>query len=544
MPPKTKSRRICHFPDCETIANFGFVGKPPRRCGRHREKGMVDLVHKMCIVCHISQTSYGFKPLPGEKKKMQHCGGCGEPGMINLKNPRCMEPGCDIMASYGTPKKKKQYCKSHMKEGMRDYSNKKCKYKGCGKRPSFGYTDGLKEYCKTHKLPKMESLDDRECEIPECTSKKRPSYGKPGGKPIYCANHGKKIEGAIMLTGNKCSEAGCNVGAIFGTESKKPMYCKEHKTDDCYDVMHKLCEHRKCKKRATFGIEEKKPLFCRKHSEFGMKDVSNRKCIDKRCDGETRANYGKLFGKVKYCAEHKGNNDYERDLMNPRCIEGLCKALPVYGGTNNYPLRCEEHKKDSDKNIVERECKSCGLSFILNEDSKMCYDCDSNHRVKESRKENKVVSYLRKKHYNIISTDKKTSGGCSNYRPDCVIDFGLFMCVVEIDEGQHANYKSEDEYKRMKQIYHDIGIENLMFIRFNPDRYKNHEDRKGDEPLEVRQRTIKKVIEYLLHHPETCAGLKVLYLYYDGFNPDRIRVNYFIENEEVIKLKKKQSIRF
>lgn len=68
----------------------------------------------------------------------------------------------------------------------------------------------------------------------------------------------------------------------------------------------------------------------------------------------------------------------------------------------------------------------------------------------------------------------------------------------------------------MKQLYFDCGVENLLFIRYNPDTYK---------PLQGKPDSDKKRREFLVKYlKETIKTgiehLGVVYLYYDGHSVD------------------------
>jgi hypothetical protein len=67
--------------------------------------------------------------------------------------------------------------------------------------------------------------------------------------------------------------------------------------------------------------------------------------------------------------------------------------------------------------------------------------------------------------------DKIVEGGCSRRRPDVAIDFGSHCLMIEIDENKHTNYSCEE--KRMVELYEDISFRKIVFLRFNPDRYKD-----------------------------------------------------------------------
>lgn len=101
----------------------------------------------------------------------------------------------------------------------------------------------------------------------------------------------------------------------------------------------------------------------------------------------------------------------------------------------------------------------------------------------------------------------------------------MIVIVVEVDEHQHQRkgYSCECEITRMKQIYLDWSIEQgrMLFIRYNPDSYESSYGK------ELTTRLIRHVPEV----PE--PGLKVLYLFYDGFSPlseDMEHINPYVRN--------------
>jgi hypothetical protein len=94
-------------------------------------------------------------------------------------------------------------------------------------------------------------------------------------------------------------------------------------------------------------------------------------------------------------------------------------------------------------------------------------------------KEHYVMDAL-KEHYKDTLTmtfDKTIEGGCSKHRPDLFIDFGTHCVIIEVDENQHTAY--ECEQKRMIALYEDIGFRKVVFIRFNPDAYKDNKSYKS-----------------------------------------------------------------
>lgn len=65
--------------------------------------------------------------------------------------------------------------------------------------------------------------------------------------------------------------------------------------------------------------------------------------------------------------------------------------------------------------------------------------------------------------------DQRILGGHSRRRPDLLLDMGMHVCIVEIDENKHVAY--DEEHTRIQDIWDDIGRRHVVFIRFNPDSY-------------------------------------------------------------------------
>jgi hypothetical protein len=89
-------------------------------------------------------------------------------------------------------------------------------------------------------------------------------------------------------------------------------------------------------------------------------------------------------------------------------------------------------------------------------------------------KEQTVVDYVKNEfpNYDWI-TDKKVLDGCSKRRPDILLDLGYQILIIEIDENQHIDYDCSCENKRLMEISQDLQHRPIVFIRFNPDDYKN-----------------------------------------------------------------------
>jgi hypothetical protein len=109
---------------------------------------------------------------------------------------------------------------------------------------------------------------------------------------------------------------------------------------------------------------------------------------------------------------------------------------------------------------------------------------------------------------------------------------GEYIIIVEIDENQHNDYDCSCENKRMMELSRDVGHRSIVFIRFNPDDYKDEngnnvtscwsQNKKGilvikkskKKEWEYRINRLLESIEYWIEN-KTEKMLEVIQLFYD-----------------------------
>jgi len=97
-----------------------------------------------------------------------------------------------------------------------------------------------------------------------------------------------------------------------------------------------------------------------------------------------------------------------------------------------------------------------------------------NYKTKERNVVEHVLTHFPE--YSWVA-DKKIENGCSKRRPDLLLDYGSNAIIVEIDEYQHKDYDSTCENKRIMELSQDLQHKPITFIRFNPDSYKNNDNK-------------------------------------------------------------------
>ena len=301
--------------------------------------------------------------------------------------------------------------------------------------------DDVEIYCSENPLAFIDTS------IPICNNKdcsKIASYNEYNEKKgLYCNVH--KLNGMVNVISKMCSYEGCTKIPVYNKENEiTGLYCKEHKTDDMINVISRTCKENGCNKQPTYNkIGEKTPLYCRWHKTDGMVNLVNKMCMNNGCNKIALCNKeGEKEG--LYCNQHK--IDGMVDVKNKTCKTYLC------------------HTFVSQK--YEGYCLYCFINTFPDK------PVSRNYKTKEYS----VVEFVKNKYPECPwISDKTIKDGCSRRRPDLLLDLGYQVIIIEIDENQHIDYDCSCENKRIMELSQDVGHRPIVFIRFNPDDYKNND---------------------------------------------------------------------
>ena len=234
-----------------------------------------------------------------------------------------------------------------------------------------------------------------------------------------------------------------------------------------------------------------------------MVDVISKTCVHPNCN--TRAVFN-VEGQTKglFCSEHKSENMV--DVKHKTCKTHLCN-IRVKDKYDGYCLRCYIHLFPDNPNA-------------------------RNYKTKEKNVTDFITINFQNLNWII---DKKVQDGCSKRRPDLLLDLGYQIIIIEIDENQHADYDCSCENKRIMELSKDVGHRPIIFIRFNPDDYKNinnenitscfgMDNRSGvlivkkskQKEWNERLNVLKNVIEYWSNiENKTNKMIEIIQLFYD-----------------------------
>ena len=271
-----------------------------------------------------------------------------------------------------------------------------------------------------------------------------------------------------------------------------------------------LCKHRKYKYKCINCngcsiCDHNKRSICRLCKGNEICEHNRRRCTCKLCKGSEICSHNKIKSTCRMC---KGVSICEHDKRRNQCI--LCKGsrICIHKKQKHQCVLCKgngicKHNKIKSRcNICfthpQNFCKSCKYIYVKNGSYyPYCIHCyyKLNPDIAPSRfrmKEFYIGNFIDQEFpdYNFIHN--KTIGGCSQRRPDWLYDGLTHSVIIECDEEGHKAYSCEN--KRMMEIFQDLGNRPVVFIRFNPDKYKGKECFYYDEKnvLQVKENEWKK----------------------------------------------------
>ena len=205
-----------------------------------------------------------------------------------------------------------------------------------------------------------------------------------------------------------------------------------------------------------------------------------------------------------------------------RCQETSCNHWATHG--KKQPEHCELHVVDTERDLVSRPCRSCGMQHIL--EKGLCQACGwwNSHGSLHLFKQKEVGKVLAAAGHPPEQTDRIIDcGTCGRERPDFLWDAKTHWVIVEVDENQHLTNPEQCECTRMVNIHGSLGMP-VVFIRFNPDRYRRagEKRRSAGDSLRKRYDILIRWLEWVLEHEDARPrgpedSLRSVQLFFDGW---------------------------
>lgn len=389
------------------------------------------------------------------------------------------------------------------------YTEKKCSH---GKRKRYCKDCNGSSFC-IHQRIKYGCIECKSVSI--CEHNRVRSKCKDCGGSRYCIH--KKIKSmCIECGGSELCECGkrrsrcikCG-GSELCCHLRRKSTCKDCKGGSvcqhnyirttCIDCNgSQICFHGKIKTR------------CKNCNGSGFCLHQKRKstCVD--CNGISICIHKKLKDICKIC------------FGNKICIHIKRKTLcKICGGSS---LCKSEWCETSGNKKYEGYCLSCFVNNPENQDKPII----KNYKTKEKE----VVEFVKQQFPNYTwMHDKKVQDGCSKRRPDLLLDMGSHIVIIEVDENKHTDYDCSCENKRLMQLSQDVLHRPIIFIRFNPDGYKDINNvshttcwkvnklgilcipKTKQEEWNQRLNTLKEQIQYWIDNPSE-KTIEIVELFY------------------------------
>ncbi|CAM9278128.1 unnamed protein product [Hapterophycus canaliculatus] len=196
------------------------------------------------------------------------------------RGKRCFIEDCLAAAPFASPSNPDVHaCEIHKKRDFVNMRNKRCLEPGCYRNPHYGVSrlidpNSKAQYCTKHKAPGMQNVNGGRCAGPDCS--KQPRFSLPGEKGKYCSKH--REDGMVDVLYTPCAAEGCTKHPHFGHVEGGPRYCAKHRAEGMVDVKHRRCAIKSCRKDRVLipGSTLKRGKFCEVHcdvSELTDKDA-------------------------------------------------------------------------------------------------------------------------------------------------------------------------------------------------------------------------------------------------------------------------------
>lgn len=199
------------------------------------------------------------------------------------------------------------------------------------------------------------------------------------------------------------------------------------------------------------------------------------------------------------------------------------------------------------KNVRKPRCKTC-ISDVGPNDALIISERFQTHKLCYYHGAEKLgLSPMQRRQYRVFAfleemydeedlvfdcTDPEDDGRCSKKRPDVRIATKHRKLIIEVDENQHraeqysctAKEISEKvfttttkERARMSEIATTGIVQNTIFIRFNPDTYRDEQNKIKKISMDDRLVVLKKEMDRWLDIDEKQEHIcEVIYLFYNG----------------------------
>ena len=326
--------------------------------------------------------------------------------------------------------------------------------------------------------------------------------------PSHCGSC--KTETMLIIRNNVCQHGGCNEVPNYGELPNGPIllencvqYCETHKQPNTYNLLkstsavgreggfigQKVCKHQTCERKAAWGYAgQVRP---------------------------TRTGYLALNDVYIFCGDHRKEDMIYVIGYYKRCRGVIASGLKDLdecpygnGGNEKYKVEYEKHAEWGMYRDYRYFCSECFLRSFP--------DDPRNINIKTKSKELRVQKMLQTEFpsYTFIHNKPIWTGECEcthRRRIDFRTLIGNTLLAVEVDEDQHKMYKEGEDIR-----YNDLFMVHSgkwIFIRYNPDSYKNEKGKLVKPADTYRLGILKDCIQTHIQRIQSEENKELLEIY-------------------------------
>lgn len=387
---------------------------------------------------------------------------------------------------------------------------KLCQFENCKNRATYG-TNSNPIRCNIHKEDNMKAS----CGLCKCG--KYAIYNFIGKRPAFC-NSCKQID-MINVKDKKCK---CGKGLkIYNHEGLKAEFCSSCKENDMINVIHKKCN---CGKSfPNYNYEKLPAKYCFECKLDGMINIREEKCF---CN-KRRPSFNFINLPPKYCSECKSDN-----MINVNSKKCKCGKTHLTYNYKGLPAAfCNNCKTEGMEIVSYIKCKNEICQTIGSRNYKgYCTNCFQHlfptdpltFQIRSKTKEIAVRDFINSRfegfqHDKSLWYNESVCDCTTKRRIDHRKLINDTLLCIETDENQHKTYSKEDEIARYNDLFMAFGGK-FIFIRFNPDKYKDKNGKSCNPMLVNRLLILENEINKQIKRIETNENielLEVIELFYD-----------------------------
>ena len=403
----------------------------------------------------------------------------------------CEFENCRKRANYGPNRTTYKRCKEHC-DGM-----KLCKSLcNCGKaHPSFNEPSQTKPICCSQcKTKTMVNVKHTRCSC----GKAHPSFNEPGETNAICCSK-CRTKTMVNVKSKKCK---CGQAIPYFNEpgETNAICCSKCKTGTMVNVVSKKC---RCGKYPIYNEPgESKPICCSECKTKTMINVRSKRC---RC-GKAQPHYNEPGENKAICCS-KCRTDSMVNVKIKKCKGWINKTLTPSSGPCPSDMKANKKYRNYCTECFKYNFPLDPLTFQIN--------CKT--------KEIAVKKFLNANFKDFYHDRAMPTGHCActvRRRIDHRKLIGNTLLAIETDENQHKSYDQMDEETRYNDLFMAYSGK-WIYIRFNPDKYKNSKGQKRNQSIATRLLRLKEeILKQIkrIENEENTELVERIYLYYDGYD--------------------------